>query len=123
VKKFLVLSALVGILMLTSCTLSSAISATESVSSIATEAANVLPPEVAVQVQNQVSQALGVPVDQIQIESVEQKDWPDSCLGLSQSGESCSQVVTPGWLVVFNVSGTEYRFRVNETGTIVRQEP
>jgi hypothetical protein len=123
VKKILVLSVLVGILMMAGCSLSSGIPATETVSSVGTEIASALPPDVAVQIQNQVSQAIGVPVDQIQIKTVEQRDWPDSCLGLGKPDESCAQVITPGWLVVFNASGKEYSFRADETGTNIRQEP
>lgn len=122
IKKILILSALAGIL-LSGCTLNSAIPATEVVPTVVAEALDALPPEVAVQLQNRASEALGVPVDQIQIETVEQREWTDSCLGLGGANESCAQVITPGWLVVFNVSGTEYRFRVDETGTNIRQEP
>lgn len=121
-KKILVMSVLAGIL-LAGCNLGSAIPATEVVPSVVAEVADTLPPEVAVQVQNQVSELIGVPVDQIQIETVEQREWSDSCLGLGGADESCAQVITPGWLVVFDVAGTEYRYRVDETGTNIRQEP
>lgn len=82
-----------------------------------------LPPEVVIEIQNQVSEALSVAADQIQIETVEQRDWPDACLGLPNPDEACAEVITPGWLIVVNVGGTEYRYRVDETGTNLRQEP
>jgi len=118
-KKFFVLSVLASIL-LAACTLNSQIPATEAVPTIVAE---VLPPEVAVEIQNRASEALGVAADQIQIETVEKTEWTDSCLGLGGPDESCAQVITPGWLVAFTVNGTEYRFRVDETGTNIRQEP
>ncbi len=119
VKKLGLLFVLASI-VLSACTLNTAIPATEAVPSLV---ADVLPPEVAVEIQNRVSEALGVSVDQIQIETVEQKDWPDSCLGLGGPEESCAQVITPGWLVVYSINGTEYRYRVDDTGTNIRQEP
>lgn len=121
-KKILILSVLAGIL-LAGCSLGSGVPVTEVVPSVVAEAVNALPPEVAVQVQNQVSETLGVAVDQIKIKTVEQMEWTDSCLGLGGADESCAQVITPGWLVVFDIAGTEYRYRVDETGTNIRQEP
>lgn len=118
-KNFLVLSVLVSIL-LAACSLSAEVPATEQVPTIV---ADVLPPDVAVKIQNHASGALGVAADQINIETVQRMEWPDSCLGLGAANESCAQVVTPGWLVAFTVNGTEYRYRVDETGTNIRQEP
>ena len=118
VKKLCVLLVLASVL-LTACNLT-AVPVTEVVPSLVAEA---LPPEVAIEIQNQLSEALGVATDQIQIETVEQRDWPNSCLGLAGADEVCAEVITPGWLVVFNIDGTEYRYRVDETGTNIRQEP
>jgi hypothetical protein len=81
IKKILIVSAMAGIL-LSGCTLNSVVPATETVPTVVAEALDALPPEVAVQLQNRASEALGVPVDQIQIETVEQREWTDSCLGL-----------------------------------------
>ena len=119
VKKLCVLLVLASVL-LTACNLDTAVPVTEAVPSMVAEA---LPPEVAIEIQNQLSEALGVATDQIQIETVEQRDWPNSCLGLAEPDEVCAEVITPGWLVVFNIDGTEYRYRVDETGTNIRQEP
>jgi hypothetical protein len=85
--------------------------------------ADALPPDVALNIQNQVSELLGVPVESLQVQTVEKKEWPDSCLGLGGADEACAQVITPGWLLAFNVNGQEYRYRVDETGMVVRQEP
>lgn len=84
---------------------------------------NVLPPEVALNVQHQISETLGVPVESIRIEQVEQMDWPNGCLGLPEADEACTEAITPGWLLVFNINDQQYRYRANETGTVIRQEP
>lgn len=85
--------------------------------------ADALPPDVALTVQNQVSELLAVPAQNIQIQNVEKMDWPNSCLGLPEGDEVCAEAITPGWLLTFNVNGQEYRYRIDETGTVIRQEP
>jgi hypothetical protein len=84
---------------------------------------DVLPPDVALNIRNQVSEMLGVPVESIQLQSIEQMEWPDGCLGLGGADESCTAAVTPGWLLVFSADGQEFRFRADQTGTVIRQEP
>ena len=84
---------------------------------------NVLPPDVALNIRNQVSEILGVPVESIQLKTIEQMEWPDSCLGLGGPDESCAQAVTPGWLLVFSANGQQYSFRADQTATVIRQEP
>src|SRR5215207_9765356 len=66
---------------------------------------DVLPPDVALNIRNQVSEILGVPVETIQLESVEQTEWPNGCLGLPEPDEVCTEVITPGWLLVFTADG------------------
>lgn len=83
-----------------------------------------IPPDVALNVQNQISEALGVPVESLQLQNIEKTDWPNSCLGLpAQGDEVCAEVITPGWLLTFNINNQEYQYRIDSTGTIVRQEP
>lgn len=82
-----------------------------------------LPPDVALNVQNQISETLGVASESIQIQNVEKMDWPNSCLGLPEGDEACAEVITPGWLLTFNIDNQEYRYRVDTTGTVMRLEP
>lgn len=85
---------------------------------------DVLPPDVALNVQNRISETLVVPAASIQLENVEKTDWPNSCLGLPAEGdEACAEVITPGWLLTFKVNDQEYQYRVDQTGTVIRQEP
>jgi hypothetical protein len=118
-KKLVVLSVLVCVLI-TACSLNARIPATQAAP--ATGLANTLPPEIAAQIRNKISQTLGVPADQIQLETVEHRDWPDACLGLPQQGETCAQVTTPGWFIAFSIDCKEYRYHIDETGTNIRQE-
>jgi hypothetical protein len=84
---------------------------------------NVLPPDVALNVQNFISESLAVPLESIEITNVEQKDWPNGCLGLPEGDEACVEAITPGWLLTFNIDNQEYKYRVDQTGTVIRQEP
>lgn len=84
---------------------------------------DILPPQVAAEILNQVSETLGVSIEDIQINSVEQQTWSDSCLGLGGPEESCAAVETPGWLVVYTINGEEFRYRADQTGSVIRQEP
>ena len=83
----------------------------------------VIPPDVALNVQNQISEALGVPLESIQLQNIEKMDWPNSCLGLPEGDEVCAEAITPGWLLTFNINDQQYQYRVDSTGTVVRQEP
>ena len=84
---------------------------------------NVLPPDVALNVQNFISESMAVPLESIEITSVEHKDWPNGCLGLPEGDEACVEAITPGWLLTFNIDNQEYKYRVDQTGTVIRQEP
>lgn len=84
---------------------------------------NVLPPDVALNVQNKISETMGVALENIQIQNVEKMDWPNSCLGLPEGSEVCTEAITPGWLLTFNINNQEYKYRVDSTGTVIRQEP
>jgi hypothetical protein len=81
-----------------------------------------LPPDVALNVQNQIGETLGVPLESIQIQDVQKMDWPNSCLGLPEDNEVCAEVITPGWLLTFNIDNQVYRYRVDTTGTVIRLE-
>ena len=83
----------------------------------------VLPPDVALNVQNFIRESLAVPLESIEITSVEAKDWPNGCLGLPEGDEACVEAITPGWLLTFNINNQEYKYRVDQTGTVIRQEP
>jgi hypothetical protein len=65
---------------------------------------------------------LGVDSNDIAVESAEAQEWSDSCLGLGGAAESCLQVITPGFAMVLTHNGTEYRYRTDIDGTVVREE-
>ncbi len=81
-----------------------------------------LPSEVLLNVQNKISDRLGIAAESIQIIKVEKMDWSNACLGLPQAEETCAEVITPGWLLTFSINGQEYRYRADLAGTVLRQE-
>lgn len=62
------------------------------------------------------SQQIGVPLDQIKIVKAEEVEWPNGCLGVQLPGKMCTQVVTPGYRVVFEAGGKQYEFHTDKTG-------
>jgi hypothetical protein len=63
---------------------------------------------------------LGVPPDTIQVVSIEPRNWPDASLGCPQPDMLYAQVVTPGYLVLVDVSGEQIEYHTDERGTVVR---
>lgn len=80
------------------------------------------PPDAVLSTAEALSFELQIPVDEIEIVSYSQEEWTDSCLGLGTAVEICAQVITPGWRVVLEVDGTEYVYRTDISGDIIRRE-
>lgn len=61
---------------------------------------------------------LRVPVEEIAVEYLESKEWPDSCLGLPNQDDICADVATPGYLVVI---GDGFSYRTDTQGAVRRE--
>lgn len=81
-----------------------------------------LPTNLVPNAQKQLANALNIAESEIQILSVQQDQWPNACLGLAQTGETCAQVVTPGWKVIVDVAGQQYEIRANQDGSVIRYQ-
>jgi hypothetical protein len=79
-----------------------------------------MPPQAVIDAQKQVAEAMGVPVEQLELVAVDQVQWSDACLGLPQLGEMCAQATVPGWRAILNVDGQEVEVRTNLAGDVVR---
>jgi len=64
----------------------------------------------------ELSKQIHAPVDSIVGVSQDETTWNDSCLGCSQTGEKCSQVVTPGYRIVLRVSDATYEYHTDLGG-------
>jgi hypothetical protein len=65
---------------------------------------------------------LNIDISKILILEAMETDWSDSCLGLGGPAESCAAVITPGYNILMQANGKEYRYRTNETGTTVKAD-
>jgi hypothetical protein len=63
---------------------------------------------------------LGVLPETVQVVTMEPRDWPDSSLGCPQPDMLYAQVVTPGYLVLVEVSGERIEYHTDDRGTVVR---
>jgi hypothetical protein len=58
-----------------------------------------------------------VPRDSTAGVSQEETTWPNSCLGCPKTGESCAQVLTPGYRVVLRAADATYEYHTDLGGT------
>ena len=70
------------------------------------------------QAQLDLSQILGLPVDEITVLSVEAVEWPDSSLGCPQPGMHYLQVVTPGYQILLQAQGKTYTYHADRQRAI-----
>jgi len=77
-------------------------------------------PEAVLAAQEALASELDVDLQSVTIESYEQVEWSDSCLGLGGPAESCLAAPYPGWRVMLSVDGATYEVRTNETAKIIR---
>lgn len=70
--------------------------------------------------QQALANQLGVSLLAVNLDKIEDAQWPDACLGLPQPDEACAEVITPGYLITFSANGLPYQVRTNRDGQIVR---
>lgn len=78
--------------------------------------------EAAMAARAELATRLNVDAQSIVVVSTEAREWSDGCLGLGGPAESCLAAITPGYLVVLEHDGTEYRYRTDVSGEAVRAE-
>jgi hypothetical protein len=65
------------------------------------------------------STRISIPVDQIQVVTYENVEWPDGCLGIQKLGVMCTEVIVPGYRVILNANGMAYEYHTNTSGSAV----
>ena len=68
--------------------------------------------------QQDLSQLLGISLDEVTVVSVEAVDWPDSSLGCPEPGMMYLQMVTPGYRIVVAGEGEEYAYHTDHTRAV-----
>jgi hypothetical protein len=62
---------------------------------------------------------LNVGEDQLHVDQVEPRQWPDSALGCPQPGIMYSQIVTPGFLIIISTrNGKRLEYHANARGDV-----
>ncbi|MDX2216442.1 MAG: hypothetical protein SFY66_24470 [Oculatellaceae cyanobacterium bins.114] len=62
------------------------------------------------------------PASKIRLLWAEERNWSDSCLGLSNPEVVCTAVFTPGWLIGVEVDQQVWIYRTDNAGVVVRPE-
>jgi hypothetical protein len=83
-------------------------------------AGSVAIPQEIMPVINAIAEDLDVPASSMQVVTVEPRDWPDSSLGCPQPDMLYAQVITPGYLIVVEVSDERFEYHADERGNVVR---
>ena len=104
---------------------------TASPSAVPTSAPTTMPPTVAASQPDATQDAmvavararlaayLSVAEDALNVQSAEAKEWPDGAIGCPQAGRMYPQIVTPGYLIVFNSNGTSYEVHTGREDVII----
>ena len=67
----------------------------------------------------QLATNLGIPESDVKLTSNTVIEWPDSCLGVSQQGVMCAQIITPGYLIVLQAGGRQYEYHTNQDASMI----
>jgi len=59
------------------------------------------------------------PTPEIKLVSIEAVEWSDSSLGCPQEGFMYAQVITPGYLLLFEVDGVQYKYHTDTMKNVV----
>ena len=59
------------------------------------------------------AQRLSIPITQITLVEATEAEWSDSSLGCPQPDMFYTQVITPGYLILLEVNGTQHEYHSN----------
>jgi hypothetical protein len=68
----------------------------------------------------QLATNLGVPESDIAVISYEAVEFSDSCMDIVLKDVQCSQVITPGRVIILEANGIQYRYHTNENGSRIQ---
>jgi hypothetical protein len=71
------------------------------------------PQDVAELARNEAAARVGVPLDQVQVLSMEPTEWPDMGLGCPHPGFSFAEVTIPGYIVQLDAAGTALTYHTD----------
>ncbi|MEL6459542.1 MAG: hypothetical protein AAFQ91_14985 [Cyanobacteria bacterium J06621_15] len=81
-----------------------------------------LPAKIQSAVLSDANKRVSKPVAALRVTESEKQSWSDSCLGLSEPGKLCAQVIVPGWKVKVTDGQRELVYRTDDKGRLVKLE-
>jgi hypothetical protein len=69
------------------------------------------------------SQSTDIPKKEISLVEIESITWPDTCMGVEQSGVDCLPFMVPGFLIHLETRGEIYEYHTNLDGSTIVQKP
>lgn len=69
------------------------------------------------------AQQLELPPEQIQLASIEAREWSDTSLGCPQEGFMYAQVITPGYLILLEAQDQQYEYHTDQGSNVVLCQP
>lgn len=81
-----------------------------------------LPNSVTKAVLNDASRQLNFPASRLRVTQAENRDWPDSCLGIPEPLILCAPRIVSGWRVVVEGGRQTLAYRTNETASLIKLE-
>ena len=61
----------------------------------------------------------GIGHDQIGVETIEKRDWPDAALGVRQKGGMYAQMIVPGFFIRLRTGDRSYEYHSDMNGRVV----
>ena len=68
----------------------------------------------------QLASNLNLKESDISVVNTSEIEFPDSCLGVAMNDVMCSQIVTPGKIIVLEVDGIQYEYHITNNGTRIQ---
>jgi len=62
---------------------------------------------------NDLAQRLGIGIDKITLDSVDDAEFPNGSLGALVDDEMSMMMITPGWKLHFSAGGGDYEYRAS----------
>ncbi len=61
----------------------------------------------------------GIPVESITVQTIEDVDWPNGCLGIDYKDTACTDAIVPGFRIILQANGQSYEYRSNQDGSLL----
>lgn len=78
-------------------------------------------PPAAQAVQAFLAERIGVDPGEVKVQSIDEMQWSDTCLGLGGPAEMCGQMIVPGFRIVVEANGQQLVFRTDSDGSMIRE--